>query len=279
MQHSNGYILGFAAMVIIVCAGILSLLANGLKDKQVEQEEFFIKKNILTVFDINYPAEGSPAEILDIYNENIDVFFIDYKGNKIEVDETTKNDYDALVEYKRFSFAYNEVNDLSNIEATAEYKKSALKLAVFFKKSSDNKPTAYAIPVFGKGLWSTLKGYLAFDNDFNTVKGITFYEHKETPGLGARIEEQWFLDNFKGKQIFGENGELSSVTVKKGPINPSNPQEKMHMVDGISGATITCNGVSQLLMKDLSLYETFFKKMIQESEMGETEKDLSLSVQ
>ena len=117
---------------------------------------------------MTYPTEGTIKEILEIYKKSIDVFFIDYEGNKVEVADVYKDNYDALQEYKRFGFAYNSVNDISNIKSNAEYKKDPLKMAVFYKKNEDGKPTAYAIPVFGKGLWSTLKGYLAFNNDFTS---------------------------------------------------------------------------------------------------------------
>jgi Na+-transporting NADH:ubiquinone oxidoreductase subunit C len=114
-------------------------------------------------------------------------------------------------------------------------------------------PDAYVIPIQGNGLWDIIKGYIALEPDLSTVKGVSFYEHKETPGLGARITETWFKDNFKGKKVLDESGKMVSITVAKGPaVND-------HQVDGISGATLTGKGVTHFLKKDLARYESYFQ--------------------
>ncbi len=115
----------------------------------------------------------------------------------------------------------------------------------------------YAIPISGKGLWSTLYGYFAVEPDGITAKGITFYAHKETPGLGGEVDKSWFKDNFIGKRFVNENGELVGIKVVKGKADPNNKYE----VDGISGATITSKGVETFLASDLKKYETFFKNI------------------
>ena len=117
----------------------------------------------------------------------------------------------------------------------------------------------YAIPISGKGLWSTLYGYFAVEPDGVTAKGITFYAHKETPGLGGEVDKSWFKDNFIGKRFVNENGELVGIKVVKGKADPNNKYE----VDGISGATITSKGVETFLASDLKKYETFFKNIRQ----------------
>ncbi|MDX1315152.1 MAG: FMN-binding protein, partial [Eudoraea sp.] len=103
-------------------------------------------------------------------------------------------------------------------------------------------------PVSGKGLWSTLYGYFALEPDAKTVRGITFYQHGETPGLGAEIEKDWFQSKFAGKKLF-ESGQPTEFRVTK-PGSASGD----YAVDGISGATLTAKGVESLLRHDAALY-------------------------
>ena len=113
------------------------------------------------------------------------------------------------------------------------------------------------IPISGKGLWSTLYGYFALEMDMKTVKGITFYKHGETPGLGAEVEKKWFQNNFIGKKIFDENSNLVSITVYKGSSG-----DDIHGVDGISGATVTSNGVTNFLKSILNNYKPYLERNI-----------------
>jgi Na+-transporting NADH:ubiquinone oxidoreductase subunit C len=126
----------------------------------------------------------------------------------------------------------------------------------------DDEPRAYVLPISGKGLWSTIYGYIALDVDGATVRGITFYKHGETPGLGGEIEKEWFKSNFEGKRIFDEEGNLVSITVVKGKVEELIPEsEAYHYVDGISGSTLTGRGINEFLEEDLGKYEPFLKKV------------------
>jgi len=116
----------------------------------------------------------------------------------------------------------------------------------------------YVIPISGKGLWSTLYGYFAIEPDCETVKGITFYKHAETPGLGGEVEKPWFQENFKGKRFLDKNKNLVGIQVLKGSVDESS-KEAYRQVDGISGATITSKGLEKFLKEDLAKYEPYFK--------------------
>ena len=117
----------------------------------------------------------------------------------------------------------------------------------------------YAIPISGKGLWSTLYGFFAIEPDGITAKGITFYAHKETPGLGGEVDKAWFQNNFIGKKFINDQGELIGIKVVKGKADPASDYE----VDGISGATITSKGLESFLADDLKKYESFLKNVRQ----------------
>ncbi len=117
------------------------------------------------------------------------------------------------------------------------------------------QPSKYAFPISGKGLWSTLYGYLSLNADLETIAGISFYKHGETPGLGAEIEKDWFLSQFTGKRLYSDGAPTAFVIAKPGtPLNES-------AVDGISGATLTGKGVEALLRKDADLYANYFNNI------------------
>ena len=121
---------------------------------------------------------------------------------------------------------------------------------------------SYILPVRGTGLWGPIWGYIALKEDLNTILGAVFDHKGETPGLGAEISLDWFQEPFKGKTIF-EGDEFVSVTVVKGGAK----KDDMHAVDGISGGTITADGVSAMLEERLGNYVPFFESMRKELEV------------
>ena len=123
-------------------------------------------------------------------------------------------------------------------------------------ETGDDKPSKYAFPISGKGLWSTLYGYLALDTDLETIAGLTFYKHGETPGLGAEIEKSWFQKQFAGKKLYAADGTPTEFQVAKPGAAHGD-----HAVDGISGATLTGKGVQALLRKDAALYADYFNQI------------------
>ena len=143
---------------------------------------------------------------------------------------------------------------------------AAWRLPVFVV-TEGGKASVYAIPVYGQGLWSTLYGYLALEDDLDTVKGITFYKHGETAGLGAEIEQAWFQDNFVGKRIF-DGSALRSIQVVKGKVADvfSNAADHTYAVDGISGASITGRGVTNLLQEKLAIYAPYITRVRAETQ-------------
>src|SRR5690606_10723584 len=105
------------------------------------------------------------------------------------------------------------------------------------------------IPMVGKGLWGPIWGYVALESDFNTIYGATFDHQGETPGLGAEITEYFFEGEFAGKTIYNEQGQLVSINVQKGGA----PDDAPHAVDGITGGTITSNGVQEMLERTFGI--------------------------
>ncbi|MEN8255440.1 MAG: FMN-binding protein [Verrucomicrobiota bacterium] len=145
------------------------------------------------------------------------------------------------------------------IEATFEKhvsEETAGDLALFtWTDEGADAPSKYAFPISGKGLWSMLYGYLSLNADLETIAGLSFYKHMETPGLGAEIEKDWFQAQFAGKRLYEDGGAVDFTIAKPGtPLNDTS-------VDGISGATLTGKGVQALIRKDAAHYAEYFNSL------------------
>ena len=228
-MHKNSYVFFFAAVVTISCSILLATAANLLKERQQENIALDIQKNILAAAGFG-SAEMERQDIIKLYNEHIRSKVIDRSGK--EVSDKTVEQLNPKIDVDLLPLYYAEEN---------------------------GEVLAYIVPISGKGLWSTIYGYLALEKDLNTIKGITFYQHGETPGLGGEIAKDWFIDNFKGKKILSSEGELVSITIVKGKVKGRIPDDQVdHYVDGISGSTLTGNGLNQFLKEDLETYEPYF---------------------
>lgn len=226
---SKAYTLGFAAAVTMVCSILLASAATLLKDRQDRNVQLDIKWNILSVLELVESREVEPEKVFDLFNSNVRSYVVDLEGNIVEGKNAEKVD-----------------------------PKSDPELLPVFVRVDGDQAVAYCMPTQGKALWSTVKGYIALENDLNTVKGITFYSHGETPGLGGEIDKDWFKDGFKGKSILDENGNVVSIHIVKGKLREGESGLE-HKVDGISGATLTTKGLNEFIKNTLDRYEPFFK--------------------
>ncbi len=232
-MQSNSYTLFFTAIVTIVLGFLLSLAATSLKERQDLNERIDIRKNILRALEF----EEDPEQPWSV-NEVQEMFTNSIRGIVINPDGSSA---DGM---------YPE--DITD--------KNKDRYFPVFLKIADGSIEGYAVPISGKGLWSTLFGYLAIHPDGNTVKGITFYKHGETPGLGGEVDKKWFTDNFKGKSLFSPDGKLVSVAVMRGLVDETS-ENANHQVDGISGATMTGKGITNFLLSDLKIYEPFLRRV------------------
>lgn len=233
---SNRYTFTFSIIICVVCGVVLSAVSEGLRKQQELNMAVDVKKNILKAVVLKEPiAPGTKQEeVLKIYNSKIEEIVIDDKGEIV---------------------AEKKPSDIQE-------KDTGLYPLYIYKE--DGKVLSYAFPIIGQGLWSTLYGYLALETDAITVRGVTFYKHGETPGLGAEIEKAWFQDNFKGKKIYSvEEKKLTPIAVVKGKAADIFKDERQinHHVDGITAATITGNGVTAMMEKWLSIYDAYFSKI------------------
>jgi Na+-transporting NADH:ubiquinone oxidoreductase subunit C len=226
----------FICILTITSSLLLSLAATQLKTYQDYNVDVDKKKNVLKCIGLDVSVLSS-QDIIHEYKTRISEIISDKDGNTIE-----------SVSFSDLYFKENKMNGES------VYSYDGKNYLPIFKSSS---PEVIIIPISGKGLWSTLFGYFAIDSDYNTVKGITFYQHGETPGLGGEVDKEWFQTNFVGKKIKNDVGNLVSIQVVKGKSG-----DNIHGVDGISGATITSRGVTEFLFRDLKKYTPYFNKQL-----------------
>ncbi len=250
MRQTNTYTFFFIIVIAVISSLVLSFASQSLSRRQALNIENDREKNILIALGLysdgkcfdnekqDYSRDEASCNVTCCYGEYVKSFAVDGNGNLKK-----SGDVPERIDLEK---------ELEKPEAERAYP--------VFTRVINGNIEAYCIPVVGKGLWSTLYGYLALKNDLNTVAGLTFYKHGETPGLGAEIEKKWFQKDFVGKKILNEKNELVSVKVVKGKVKPNSP-DISHEVDGISGATLTGNGVTKLLKKCLSLYEPYFKNI------------------
>jgi Na+-transporting NADH:ubiquinone oxidoreductase subunit C len=239
-------------IVAIVLAAICSLLVSGaaigLRPRQEANKIRDRKKNILIVAGL-YDAQQSVEEAFkQIEPHIVDLATGEYVSKDQQLDPETF-DQRAAAKDPKLSVKIPPEKDLAGIGRREKY-------SLIYLVKKDGKLDQVIVPIDGKGLWSTLYGFLALDGDLNTVRGITFYEHAETPGLGGEIDNPTWKAKWAEKKIYDKDGSVK-LHVAKGVADKNNP----HQVDGISGATLTANGVTNLVQYWLG--DDGFKKLLE----------------
>ena len=232
-SYSNTYIFIFSSIMVITVAAILSVAAMTLQPFQKKNVEINKKQNILT---------------------------------SINIESTAKNAEELYDKYILESFAVNSKGEIKEgVDAfSVDMKKELAKpleersLPVFVSSLKESKQ--YIIPVYGKGLWGPIWGFIALETDLNTLKGTSFDHKTETPGLGARITSSEVSQRYNGKKLFDESGNLISISMLKGENNPPSVLDEHH-VDGMSGATLTANGMNEMLESYFSYYQPYINKI------------------
>ena len=228
-MHSNNYTLGFVFIVTLILGTMLSFTKDSVKVLQEENLKADVQKTILRSLNFDESLLLTNESIEQTFANNIIDICVDINGKDVEC-ETSEIDIE----------------------------KNLKTLPIYFKVNNkeEEKLEGIAIPIAGKGLWSTIFGFIALNPDTDTVLGIQFYKHGETPGLGGEVEKKWFTDNFINKKIRDKNGKIISIAVIKGGVDYSESNKSaIHQVDGISGATVTADGVTDFLLEDLLRYE------------------------
>ena len=216
-----------------ICGAVISTVAVSLKDQQ-EQNVIFDQQS--KIIDAARLLEFYPSSIEAL--ESIKEVIVDLNDGQPSDYPSDQYDLDTILRDSSQHKVLNGADDIAMISVRENISK-------VFIEYRNNEFKTLILPVRGYGLWGTLYGYLALDSDLNTIVGLEFYKHKETPGLGAEVDNPNWKKLWNGKKVYDENG-LVQIEVIKGFSNPGS-EEYSYEVDGLSGATITSKGVSNLL--------------------------------
>ena len=225
-----------ATSLCVVCSVLVSSAAVYLRPIQEVNKILETKKNILQAAGIY--EEGKS---IDRLFQNIETRMVDLaSGNYVEANivDPAKFDFKKAAKDPNIGMLIPSNQDLGNIKRRSKYAK-------IYLLKEDNRLKSIILPIYGKGLWGTMYGFLAIQENTNTVEGLTYYEHVETPGLGGEVDNPLWKSQWKGKKIYGNQWQVRINLPKTGVS--TDPAVAVHQVDALSGATITTRGVRSML--------------------------------
>lgn len=222
--------LAVAGGLCLVCSIIVSSLVVELRPRQQKNAELDMKKNIL--MSAGLMKAGAKSETIEKVFSEVETVVIDINtGEKVDVNPKAFNQVEASKDPKR-SIQIPSNLDLSNLGQRSKYAK------VYLTRDESGKVQTVILNHWGKGLWSTMYGFIALEEDANTIKGFAYYSQGETPGLGGEVDNPSWKKQWIGKKIYNEDGDVDFTVAKAQSTGD-------YQVDGLSGATITANGVTK----------------------------------
>jgi Na+-transporting NADH:ubiquinone oxidoreductase subunit C len=251
---STRYTLAFATGVCVVCALLVAVSAVGLRPRQEANQRLYMEKNVLLAAGlIQYDEDLPAAELRAIFDRNIEVRLVDFAtGDLVPADRVDARGYDQR----------RARNDPAQSRPAPENRAGIARIPnygrVYFV-TREGRLEQVVLAIEGLGMWGTVYGFLAVDRDGNTVRGLTYYDQKETPGLGGEIANPKWQALWRGRRVYDDNWE-ARITVIKGNAGPA--EQDPLRVDGLSGATVTSNAITRLTQFWLSdvAYGRFLKK-------------------
>ena len=234
---SNRHTYLFAGVMVITIAFVLSFTSESLKELKADNVKKEKMQNILFAAGINVSRDESE----ELYTQYI-IEELSLKNN---------GDIDDSVSAFNINLALEIKKDINN-----------QRFPLYVANIDDNR--YYIIPLRGNGLWNAIWGYIALKEDVNTIKGVSFGHQAETAGLGAEITEDWFTNSFVDEKILNNNGDFVGVYVTKTNNDPENIDKNDNEVDAISGATITGDGVADMIKERLENYLPYFNNISNE---------------
>lgn len=232
-KNSNSFTFIFAIVLVVIVGALLAMTYIGLKPAYEENVLREKMQNILASMNVKVSRDEAPAKYKELITETV---VVNAEGKTVEGDAFS---VDVLKQYK-------------------DWKAGVLapdKMVYPVYKAAGSEGQVFILPMVGTGLWGPVWGYVSVKNDGRTVYGSNFDHKGETPGLGAEISTPIFQDQFPGKTITDDNGTYTGIKVYKGGTGTTDP----HGVDGISGGTITGDGVAEMLMRTLAIYDVYLK--------------------
>ena len=262
-KDSIGRTIIVALVLCVVCSVVVSAAAVMLRPMQQFNMDQDRKSNILRAAGI-----VDPSRTVDELFEQITTRIVDLRTGQF-----TDEFIPEAENFRRAASDPSMSRSLSRAEDVASIKRQPLLMPVYIVEADDGSIEKLILPVHGYGLWSTMFGFLALEGDLNTVAGLGFYEHAETPGLGGEIDNPSWRASWIGKQIFAEGQKDSpALRVVRGAVDTSERGAE-HRIDGLAGATLTANGVTNMIQFWLgeSGFGPFLANLREASAMGASE--------
>lgn len=232
-----------ALALCIVCSVIVSTAAVVLKPAQITNRNLDMKTNILAA--AGMLEVGATADEIEEQFQRFDVKLVNLESGEY-VDPQTIGLKDAMSYDQYRAAADPEMSeDIPASQDKAGIKRQA-NVAKVFVLEENGELSRVVLPIHGYGLWSTLYGFVSLEGDANTIEGLGFYAHAETPGLGGEVDNPKWKSQWVGKKVYGESMEEPEIQLVKGGVDPNSPDAE-HKVDALSGATLTSRGVQQLV--------------------------------
>jgi Na+-transporting NADH:ubiquinone oxidoreductase subunit C len=237
MHASVAYNLAFAAAVCVACAIVVSTSAVALQDLQAANAALEKRRNVLVAAGLAASDERPSPEEIDARFQAITAVVIDVaSGEEVAgIDPALFDDRAA---------AANQDTSRAAADNPAGIARVAHHTVVYELRDAGGALELVILPISGMGLWSTLYGFVAFDADLQTIRGITYYQHGETPGLGGEVDNPRWKSLWNGRKAFGPDG-APAIEVIKGLAG--SPADDPFRVDGLAGATMTSRGVTNML--------------------------------
>jgi Na+-transporting NADH:ubiquinone oxidoreductase subunit C len=237
MQHDARYTILFAGAVCIVCAILVSSAAVSLSGLQEQNAKLDKQENVLFAAGLAKPDEHLGAKEIQQRFETVKPVVVDLETGE-EVSDVDPAAYDQQKAKNDPAMSSEAPPNESAIRRLPKY------AVVYHVLGDAGQVKMIVLPIEGYGLWSTLYGFLALDADTTTVRGITYYQHGETPGLGGEVDNQAWKALWIGRKAFDESWQ-PAIQVIKGRAGP--PAEDPYHVDGLTGATLTSRGVTNMM--------------------------------
>ena len=252
-RDSTAKVLTVAFLLCLACAILVSAAAVGLSSRQERNKTEEKRKNILQAAGLY--EEGRP---IDEQFKKIQPRIVDLQTGRF-TDRFDAATFDSRAARRDAATSHQipTSRDLAGIKTRSSFMDVYLVM-------DDGRLRQVVLPVYGKGLWSTMYGFVSLADDLTTVKGFAFYEHGETPGLGGEIDNPAWKKQWPGKKIYDESGQIR-IEVLKGTVDKEAP-DAVYQADGLAGATLTARGVGNLLRYWLGEdgYQPFLETLKQE---------------
>ncbi|SDT99735.1 Na(+)-translocating NADH-quinone reductase subunit C [Halopseudomonas salegens] len=234
-KETIGRTITVAFLVCLVCSVVVSTAAVSLRPTQIQNQLLDKQRNILSIAGLLEPGTSVEEQFSKITPRLVDL----RTGEFTDAEDPLTYDAQVASGDPARSMSLDAGEDTASIRRRSHY------ATVYMVEGEDGQVDTLILPIYGAGLWSTLYGFVALEGDLNTVVGLGFYQHAETPGLGGEVDNPNWKQQWEGKKIYNPEDDVATRVVKGG-VDSGSPRAE-YSVDALAGATLTSRGVENLV--------------------------------